>query len=153
SLERVVHIDDLEVEADEIGHRMGVRFGPRAAASVLDALQMDQLHVRTEDVIALLVEERRGDRGVDASAHRHEDRRLAVRTVHAFEAISPTATRLDLFSSPASRLRRPADEPGGPQLPRFARCCYPPGPPSLLPGPGHGVVDGGMTSALAGSIH
>src|SRR5919197_5827273 len=34
------------------------------------------------------------------------------------------------FSSSAPRLRRVTDEPGGPQLPRFARCCYPPGPPS-----------------------
>src|SRR6266508_2417250 len=37
-----------------------------------------------------------------------------------------------LLSPPRSSARRRIfDEPGGPQLPRFARCCYPPGPPSF----------------------
>src|SRR6266542_2196721 len=34
-----------------------------------------------------------------------------------------------LFSSSKLPLWRTFDEPGGPQLPPFGRCCYPPGPP------------------------
>src|SRR6266511_6334302 len=37
------------------------------------------------------------------------------------------------ISSSTFRLRRIVDEPGGPQLPRFARCCYHPWTPTSPP--------------------
>src|SRR5207245_7508499 len=43
---------------------------------------------------------------------------------------APTRCNFLLLRAPSSRI---ANEPGGPQLPRFARGCYPPGPPVSLP--------------------
>ena len=88
ALEFVVHVNDLEIEPDQFGHGPGVRLGPRPAASVVDPAEVHQLHVRTEDPVPLLVEDRGGHRGVDPAAHGDQDRRTPRGRVHAVEATS-----------------------------------------------------------------
>ena len=64
-----VHIGDLEVEADQLGHGGGVFLRLRPAAPVLHSVQPDQLHVRAEHAVSLLVQQGSGDGRIHASTH------------------------------------------------------------------------------------
>ena len=70
--ERRGHVHDPELEPADVGHGGRVGFGLRPAAAVVDAVQVDQLHVRTEHLVTLLGEQTGRDRGVDAPGHRHQ---------------------------------------------------------------------------------
>ncbi len=72
-VEIVRQVADLEREPGDPRHLGGVRPGRRAAASVLDPVEVHERHVRAPDVVALFPEQAGGDRGVDAPGHRDED--------------------------------------------------------------------------------
>src|SRR6266508_4719603 len=71
---------------------------------------------------------------VSSGALRLTADRSASQGVRSCLASLVAATPLDPFRLLGSAPPHggPLREPGGPQLPRFARCCYPPGPPVLL---------------------
>ncbi len=70
------HVDDLEIETHRLGNGSGVALGLRSAATVIDAIEMNELEVRTENAVATLVKQRGGYRGVDSPAHGNENRRF-----------------------------------------------------------------------------
>jgi tRNA(Ile)-lysidine synthase TilS/MesJ len=59
---------------DAAGWRLlrGVHPGARTAAAVIDRVEVDEAHVRAQYVVALLLEQARGDGRIDPAGHRDE---------------------------------------------------------------------------------
>ena len=77
--ELVRQVHDLERDPGDPRHLGGVRPGDRPAAPVLHAVQVHEVHVRTHDVVSLLLEQTRGDRRIDPARHRDQHGRHARR--------------------------------------------------------------------------
>src|SRR4051812_26305240 len=72
-LERLREVDDLERKARDASDVRGVGARLRAAAAVLHTVEMDEVHVRSENLVALLLQETRGHGGVHTAGHGDEN--------------------------------------------------------------------------------
>ena len=68
---RQVH--DLEREPGDAGDLGGVGARGRPAAPVLDVVEVDEAHVRADHLVALLLQQARGHRRIDAAGHGDQD--------------------------------------------------------------------------------
>src|SRR5690606_33578292 len=108
-------VEDVVVDAELVGDPAGVvDVGHRAAARV--GLAAPQLHGDADDLVALLLEERGRDRGVDAARHGDqdphagapEDENARRRSTAAGTASSAASTSASVLDQPSERRRLPA---------------------------------------------
>jgi hypothetical protein len=93
-LERPAQVDDLHLEPADPADPPCVRPCGGAAAAVVDAVgSVDELDVRAEDLVALLLEQARGDRRVDPAGHGDEHRSLRGHATESTAARGPTSRR------------------------------------------------------------
>ena len=102
SVELAREVTDLEREPSDPRHLSSIRARGGPATPVLDPVEMDERHVRTEHLVPLLVQEACGDRGVDTSGHGDEHGPLGR---HALKATGASgASRAGLHVGAADTL-------------------------------------------------
>jgi hypothetical protein len=89
-LEGTRHVDHLEVDAGDIrdGGRVGT--GLWSAATVLDAVEMHEVHVRADDLVSGLGEQAGGHRRVHPAGHRHQHRSTHRPSLRRSRACGPS---------------------------------------------------------------
>ncbi|MNT59837.1 hypothetical protein D3C72_1973780 [compost metagenome] len=66
-------VDRLHVDADQVGHRHHVQPVLARGAVLAVVIVFPVLHEQADDLVALLLEQPRGDRRIDPARHAHHD--------------------------------------------------------------------------------